>query len=436
MHPKAVVCQDVEVKGDITIGAAGPIVIGSGCIIERATATDGTMCSARSLSSSSSSDITEPISPQPQQCFSGMTFPIAEILANNVFCLLDNHKDDRKRISARAFGNWIKDLPNLLGDPWTYSQHLYCLCAGPSPSIPYSCRHLFGTLSSLGRGPAFEHKHGSPITLSPVPDGETEQGGAMDFLHDHHNQHDAEAEMEGKSDARTSLSSIGPRDPPHFAILGHHANARHSRRSSSTVFCFSWYGIAANRSSIPPSLTSLGSSTGWISKKTSKWKLSFGKNNANATAGATSLLAAEDGPSLPDVPSSGGKQMSVIASNVTNLLISLNAPPAPSAASPHAILPSETATATANSGLGEDDGMRMGSLLRLSVLVVASSRKSERRYSGPNGNTEDKRSEHGISPSSTRSGRPLASSASSMASSNWGSLEGARSATNGFLVLR
>ncbi|KAF5358553.1 hypothetical protein D9756_001308 [Leucocoprinus leucothites] len=49
IHSKAVVCQDVELKGDITIGAgtiihpkatifaiAGPIIIGSGCIIEEA----------------------------------------------------------------------------------------------------------------------------------------------------------------------------------------------------------------------------------------------------------------------------------------------------------------------------------------------------------------------------------------------------------------
>ncbi|TFY82493.1 hypothetical protein EWM64_g1515 [Hericium alpestre] len=44
IHSKAVVCQDVELKGDITIGSvhpkatifaiAGPIVIGMGCIIE------------------------------------------------------------------------------------------------------------------------------------------------------------------------------------------------------------------------------------------------------------------------------------------------------------------------------------------------------------------------------------------------------------------
>lgn len=47
IHSKAVVCQDVDMKGDITIGAGtivhpkatifaagGPIVIGSGCIVE------------------------------------------------------------------------------------------------------------------------------------------------------------------------------------------------------------------------------------------------------------------------------------------------------------------------------------------------------------------------------------------------------------------
>ena len=49
IHSKAVVCQDVDLKGDITVGPttvihpkatifafAGPIVIGAGCIIEEA----------------------------------------------------------------------------------------------------------------------------------------------------------------------------------------------------------------------------------------------------------------------------------------------------------------------------------------------------------------------------------------------------------------
>ncbi|TBU21912.1 hypothetical protein BD311DRAFT_677239 [Dichomitus squalens] len=55
-------------------------------------------------------------------------------------------------------------------------------------------------------GPAFEHKHESPIMLSPVPDGETAQESALDFLHDPHDQHDddAEAEVEGMSGCRST----------------------------------------------------------------------------------------------------------------------------------------------------------------------------------------------------------------------------------------
>ncbi|TBU38155.1 hypothetical protein BD309DRAFT_1058639, partial [Dichomitus squalens] len=48
--------------------------------------------------------------------------------------------------------------------------------------------------------------------------------------------------------------------------------------------------------------------------------------------------------------------------------------------------------------------------------------RPEQHYGGPNSNTGDKRSERRISPSSTRSGRLLASSASSMAFSNLCSL--------------
>ncbi|TBU55235.1 hypothetical protein BD310DRAFT_979730 [Dichomitus squalens] len=62
------------------------------------TCAPGTIRSARSLSLSSSSKVTEPISAQPQQRFSGMALPVAEFLANNVLCLLDNHKDDSKQI--------------------------------------------------------------------------------------------------------------------------------------------------------------------------------------------------------------------------------------------------------------------------------------------------------------------------------------------------
>ncbi|TBU21306.1 hypothetical protein BD311DRAFT_802929 [Dichomitus squalens] len=142
------------------------------------------------------SDVTEPISAQPQQRFSGMTLPVAEFLANNVFCLLDNHKDDSKLISARAFGNWIKDLPNLLGGPSIWIAFL--------PFLTTPAVYVFGTMSSLGR-----HEHESPITLLPVPDGETEQESAMDSLHDHHDQHDDDAEVAALS-GTTATSSTSP----------------------------------------------------------------------------------------------------------------------------------------------------------------------------------------------------------------------------------
>ncbi|TBU52377.1 hypothetical protein BD310DRAFT_998676, partial [Dichomitus squalens] len=101
--------------------------------------------------------------------------------------------------------------PGQAFDLWTYSQHLYRLCAGPSPFFHSSllpsicselCRRWRGyvvpsaTSHGLDLGPAFEHKYQSPITLLPVLDSETEQESAMDFLHDHHDQHDNHAEAE------------------------------------------------------------------------------------------------------------------------------------------------------------------------------------------------------------------------------------------------
>ncbi|TBU29583.1 hypothetical protein BD311DRAFT_266257 [Dichomitus squalens] len=453
------------------------------------------------------------------QRFSGMTLPVAEFLANNVFCLLDDHKDDSKRISARAFGIWIKDLPNLLGGPsirgHTRNISIASVQGHRLSSIPHSRRPSVRnsivagegmsrrTSRNLSRapslGPAFEHKHESPITLPPVPDGETEQENAMDFLHDHHDQHDhdAEAEVEGESGSRSTsthkrrkrgarkgkgTTATSPTSPSsaHDVTLETLAQAsqalareisRTSRHSATTPVSatsdvrpvpypispgMALPPIALLNASVPPSLTSLGSSTPSISKKSSKWKLSFGKNSANAAAGAKSF-AAEDGPSTPEVPGAGGKQMSATASNVTNLLMSLNAPPVPSAASPHTPAPHPAErdrerdfgsfgeyddTGSWNRGRRPKNGPYAASPNASSTWGPSSGspfRSSqargspERRYGGPIGNTGDKRSERGISPSSTRSGRPLASSASSMASSNWrSSMSSAGTSTSAF----
>ena len=46
--------------------------------------------------------------------FSGMTPSVAEFLATRVFCLLPDPMDDSPRVSARQFGAWVRDLPDLL----------------------------------------------------------------------------------------------------------------------------------------------------------------------------------------------------------------------------------------------------------------------------------------------------------------------------------
>jgi len=52
------------------------------------------------------------------QRFAGMTRPVAQFLADQVFNILDTDAiDDSHRISARDFGKWVKDLPELLGQP-------------------------------------------------------------------------------------------------------------------------------------------------------------------------------------------------------------------------------------------------------------------------------------------------------------------------------
>ena len=45
--------------------------------------------------------------------FTGMTLPVAEFLAENVFCILEDPQDDSPRVSAREFGRWARDLPTL-----------------------------------------------------------------------------------------------------------------------------------------------------------------------------------------------------------------------------------------------------------------------------------------------------------------------------------
>ena len=48
------------------------------------------------------------------QRFTGMTLPVATFLVENVFCILDDPTSGFRRIGAREFGIWVRDLPTLL----------------------------------------------------------------------------------------------------------------------------------------------------------------------------------------------------------------------------------------------------------------------------------------------------------------------------------
>ena len=446
------------------------------------------------------------------QRFSGMTLPVAEFLAHNVFCILDDPKDDSKRISARAFGNWIKDLPTLLGGP-SMSGHARTISISSVQghrlhSIPHSRRpslrnSVTGEAMSsrasrnLSRapslGPAFEDQFESQIMLSSVPDGKIEEESMHgDLIHDHHDNHELDAEVEGESGSRSASThkrrkrgarkgkgsvsaAVSPTLPSnaHDATLETLAQAsqalareisRTSRQSGAVPMSPApdvpplQYPISPGmalpplslvNASVPASLPSPSPDTPSISKKPSKWKLSFGKTTS--TSGSSKQQpAVEDVPPLPELPN-GGKQMGATASNVTNLIMGLNAPTTPPSRTPH----SSTYASGHDRDMEDENGSwTRGRRLKASPYAPASPPDSaswgpsssgspfrtahprtspERRYASPYGGAIDKRSERGISPSSTRSGRPLASSASSMASSNWrSSMSSAGTSTSGF----
>ncbi|EIW63030.1 kinase-like protein [Trametes versicolor FP-101664 SS1] len=438
------------------------------------------------------------------QRFTGMTYPVADFLASNVFCILDSAKDDSQRISARAFGAWIKDLPSLLCPPMVRPGHvrnvsITSVQGHRLSSIPHSRRpslrnsvvgevisrrasRNFSRAPSLG--PAYEHQAlDSPIMLPPVLDRENEQEIALtEHDNDHHDQdQDGESEVGSRSASTQKRrkrgarkgkgSAMSPTTPAsaHDATLETLAHAsqalareisRTSRHSQVPALSTGFdsvrthsanahpmpYPVSPNpalpplsllNASVPLSIPPPGSAAPSISKKPSKWKLSFGK----ASVASGNKLAVSEEASVPsEAPT--GKQMSATASNVTSLLMSLNAPPPPS---------SKTAPAPASHLVDRDDDAASWNRGRRPKQATVSpngtatwgpssgspfgpSRGSpERRYPGQQGTSGDKRSERGISPSSTRSGRPLASSASSMASSNWrSSMSSAGTSTSAF----
>ncbi|KAF8070322.1 kinase-like domain-containing protein [Lyophyllum atratum] len=401
--------------------------------------------------------------------FAGMTRPVAEHLANKVFCVLEDPDDDSPRTTASEFGAWARNLPTLLG---SHSMHRtvssssqgHPIASSTPLSHRPSSRHPSGSTSTVrtpamqpralsrapSLSPAYEGREHSD--LSTVFDQEPEPEEIEHSDHDQQDDFDLEG-MESRSTSTNKRRKRGARKGKGVTTadskdetLATLADASQSlareiskaSRSSSTnrsvstkttgssrrarepfepvsLYAMPSALLTAPRSNTrgapPPPPVSTTVSPPPVTKKPSKWKLSFGKNSASTlSAGRVSPVEEVSPPSSLDLHSS--PPMSTTASNVTNLIMGLNAP------SVHSAPPSsDDSSSTWSRGRrvrGYNPPPSNASNRSLPLVSSRSPEPGAERWAYP-----ERRTERAISPNSARSARPLASSASSMVSSNW-----------------
>jgi hypothetical protein len=387
--------------------------------------------------------------------FTGMTHPVAELLATRVFCILDNPKGESQRITAHGFGLWAKNLPDLLGNHGIHrtlssSSQGYPLSATmPFSHRPTSRQPSISTTAgrtpalptrSLSRapslGPADEREEACELSTVIDQDDEGENGS--------HNIFDLEIEettsrstsnhKRRKRGARKGkgapLSSSQDEALATLAVASESlareiskASKSSSHRSVSTKTSAS----SSRRTRIPFEPASmyamptalLGSRNAPsplappvvrppVTKKPSKWKLSFGKNSASALAANAERVSPAEEVS-PHPPLDLSNQPSATVSNVTNLLMGLNAPLPQPPAIPPLSKPDDSSLTWTKRRQGR--GLPPANLQsRSAAFAMSNSPASTRDH------LADKRE---LSPLSSRSGRPVASSASSVVSGNW-----------------
>lgn len=368
--------------------------------------------------------------------FTGMTRPVAELLANKVFCILDDPSDDSARISASEFGIWAKELPALLGESSKRS-HMRVVSTSSSQghpiasSVPSSRRTSSRNVSrsgtpawtpamksrSLSRAPSQVPSYDRDTSeLSTVIDRDVEGPEALIEEEDEREPQEADMELYQDIDGMSTRSasthrrrkrgrkgkntSVPPQSLPGSKdeTLVNLASASESlaREISRTSRSSSMKAPASSRSrrnapyepiNLLPMPDHLYRSKPPVQplptvvKKPSKWKLSFGKDKGHTVA-----------DEISPVPSPASEAIET-ASNVTNLIRGLNPP-----SSPH-----------------QSDAGKKGRRPRASPIhseQLSSSNRSVENF--PLGMEP-----RGASPVSSRSRQPLASSASSTHSSNW-----------------
>ncbi|KAG6920098.1 hypothetical protein DXG01_010166 [Tephrocybe rancida] len=404
--------------------------------------------------------------------FAGMTRPVAEHLANKVFCILEDPEDDTPRITAGEFGTWVRHLPSLLGSHSIHrtvssSSQGHPIASNTPLSHRPSSRHPSGTAAV--RSPAIQARSLSRApSLSPAYEGREHSDLSTVFDHEpepeenEQDDHDGDLleGMESRSTSTNKRRKRGARKGKGIATtdskdenLATLADASQSlareiskaSRSSSTNRSKSSKNTGTTSSSrraarepfepvslfpmptallsvprttsssgrrVPPPSPPLPASTASpppVTKKPSKWKLSFGKaSGSTLAAGRVSPVEEASPPSSVDTHTSS-TTMSTTASNVTNLIMGLNAPPLSSASAT-----SDDSSSTWSRGRRDKTYHSPPSNASNKSLALVTSRSPE-----PGTERWERRNDRAISPNSTRSGRPLASSASSMISSNW-----------------
>ena len=386
-----------------------------------------------------------------------MTKSVADVLANDVFCILDDPADDSRRMSAAEFGSWVKNLPALLGGHGMQRTASNSSTQGHRLSLSIPISHKPSSRRSSLSTPAVRTPAMPTRSLSRAPSLEPpfEREGLSTVID---NEDDVlNVDIPSRSTSNTKRrkrgarkgKTVGAENPiiddtlVTLAVASQslareisNASKPASLKTVSTKKSFSTnrrkpfepvsvYPIptALLKSPRPP-VSTISTSPAPIpppapvTKKPSKWKLSFGKNSASALASAAGRVSPlEEASAPPSIEFAHAQPMSSIASNVTSLIMGLDAPPNPRS---HAVIPSnaaENASSTWNRGRrGRESQESLHGAQPRTPAFLLSDPVLQDSWNG----YVDKRA---TSPNSTRSSiRPCAtvgSSASSVVSSNW-----------------
>jgi hypothetical protein len=347
--------------------------------------------------------------------FSGMTLPVANFLVENVFCILDDPTDDSQRIGAREFGVWIRDLPTLMAAPQpathTHSRgpSMTSIATGhPIASAPASRRPSSRQPSIAGgsprRPPVVLRSLTRNASMGPNLDGDGSDGAtlpALDLVLDEdeeeqqqqepREQEQREAEVRSpspsvRSNSNTKRRKRGRKGKGTNPSMDHIQTSELLASASETLareLSRQTRSASATLQSFPdvppPPPVPAPVSMPTVTKKPSRWKLSFGKSGGEATTSTRS-----DSQSSHSISNQGSTR----TMRVTNLIMGLDSssaptsPPLPSPPSP------------------------------VSPLVVGSPARAR-------GEPQLQQSRRAASPTSMGSGRAASSISSSSASNNW-----------------